>query len=247
MSVRFPQQWKQSERVRLDSGMHLLSSTLNVVAWLIALSWLYKFVEAARGLRTVPNLLSPEYDTDPAGSPMLVVIVPARNEAKDIAGCLESLLSQDYANLRIVAVDDRSTDETGAIMESLARAHSDRLELIRVTELPPGWLGKTHAMALAARTAIASRQPDYLLFTDGDIYFLPDAIRRALVGATASQADHFVLLPTTQSKTFGEGMLLSYLQVMSMWAARIWRVADPSAKRDAVGVGAFNMIRTSVY
>jgi GT2 family glycosyltransferase len=250
MSGRFPQQWKQPERapsVRLYSGMHLLSSSLNVVAWLIALAWLYKFVEAARGLGTVPNLLAPEYDADPAGNPMLTVIVPARNEAKDIAGCLASLLSQDYANLRIIAVDDRSTDETGAIMERLARAHSDRLELVRVTELPPGWLGKTHAMALAARAAIASHQPDYLLFTDGDIFFLPDAVRRALVEAVATQADHLVLLPTTLSKTFGEGMLLSFLQVMSMWAARIWRVADPRATRDAIGVGAFNMVRTSVY
>jgi len=229
------------------SGIHLLSSTWNIVAWPIALAWLYKFVEAARGLRTVPNLLAPEYDTDPPGSPMLAVIVPARNEAKDIAGCLESLLSQDYENLRIIAVDDRSTDETGAIMERLARAHSDRLELIRVTDLPPGWLGKTHAMALAARAAIANQRPDYLLFTDGDIYFRPDAIRRALVEAVVTQTDHFVALPTTLSKTFGEGMLLSFLQVMSMWSIRIWRVADPAATRDALGVGAFNMIRTSVY
>lgn len=227
--------------------MHLLSSTLNVVAWLIALAWLYKFVEAARGLRTVPNLLTPECDTSPAGNPMLTVIVPARNEAEDIAGCLESLLRQDYPNLRIIGVDDRSTDETGAIMERLARGHSDRLELIHVMELPPGWLGKTHAMALAARTAIERHQPDYLLFTDGDIFFRPDAIRRALVEAAVTQADHFVVLPTTLSKTFGEGMLLSFLQVMSMWSIRIWRVADPGAKRDALGVGAFNMIRTSVY
>ncbi len=250
MSGRFPLQWKQSERVpvvRLYSGMHLLSSTVNAVAWLIALAWLYKFAEAARGLKTVPNLLAPEYDTDPRGCPKLAVIVPARNEAKDIAGCLESLLSQDYANLHIIAVDDRSTDETGAIIERLTRAHSDRLELIHVTQLPPGWLGKTHAMALAARTAIASHQPEYLLFTDGDIFFSPNAIRRALVEAVATQADHFVVLPTTLSKTFGEGMLLSFLQVMSMWAVRIWRVADPNAKRDALGVGAFNLIRTSVY
>lgn len=227
--------------------MHLLSSAFSLLAWLVTLAWLSKFLEAARGLKTVPNLLAREYDTEPAGSPTVTVIVPARNEAKDIAECLETLLNQEYTNLRIVGVDDRSTDKTGAIMERLAHMHCDRMEVIRIAELPPGWLGKTHAMAVAARAAIHSHQPDYLLFTDGDIFFRPDAIRRALAASLAAQADHFVLLPTTLIKTFGEGMLLSFLQVMSMWAIRIWKVADPGAKQDALGVGAFNMIRTSVY
>jgi cellulose synthase/poly-beta-1,6-N-acetylglucosamine synthase-like glycosyltransferase len=227
--------------------MHLPSPALTLFAWLIAFAWLYKLLEAARGLATVPNLLAPEYDVAPAGNPSLTVVVPARNEAEDIAACLESLLHQDYANLRIVAVDDRSTDATGTIIETLARAHCDRLEVLSVMELPANWLGKTHAMALAARFAIETYQPEYLLFTDADILFRPDALRRALALAVATQADHFVLLPTTLVKTRGEGMLLSFLQVMSMWAIRVWRVADPKAKRDALGVGAFNLIRTPVY
>ena len=105
--------------------MHLLYWTWNVVAWLIALAWLYKFVEASRGLRTVPNLLAAGGMTliqRHRNRPMLAVIVPARNEADDIAySCLESLLAgRDYANLHVIAVDDRSTDATGAIMEQLA-------------------------------------------------------------------------------------------------------------------------------
>ncbi len=227
--------------------MHLLPLAVTVSAWLIALAWLYKLLEAARGLATVPNLLEPAYNVAPAGSPSLTVIVPARNEAEDIAACLESLLNQDYANLHIIAVNDRSTDETGAIMQSVACSAGDRLEILTIKELPADWLGKTHAMAFAARTAIETHQPDYLLFTDADILFQPDALRRALAQAVTTQADHFVLLPTTLVKTRGEGMLLSFLQVMSMWAIRIWRVADPKAKRDALGVGAFNLLRTSVY
>jgi glycosyltransferase involved in cell wall biosynthesis len=227
--------------------MHILHLVVTVAAWLIAVAWVAKLVEAARGLATVPNLLDPQYDIAPAESPLLAVIVPARNEAANVAACLESLVKQDYQNLRIIAVNDRSTDNTGSIMADLASANRACLEVLTVTELPPNWLGKTHAMALAARTAIAVHHADYVLFTDADILFRPDAIRRALAEAVATRSDHFVVLPTTLIKTPGEGMLLAYLQMMSMWAIRLWRVSDPKALRDAIGVGAFNLIRTPVY
>src|SRR5450631_1537895 len=109
-------------------------------------------------------------------------------------------------------------------MDAFAAAHPTRLEVLHVTELPPDWLGKTHAMAMAARQAIAAHGADFLLFTDGDIVFGADAIRRSLAQAVATKADYFVLLPTTIAKTRGEAMLLSYLQVMSLWAVRLWRV-----------------------
>ena len=177
----------------------------------------------------------------------MTVIVPARNEAAGIAACLESLLGQDYRSLRIVSVDDRSSDQTGVIMDALAGVHSDRLVVLHVGALPANWLGKTHAMALGARRAIAEHNPGYLLFTDGDIVFRPDAIRRAVAEALATQADHFVVLPTTLVENWGEGIVLSYLQVTSLWAVRPWRVADPKAMRDAIGVGAFNLVRTAAY
>jgi glycosyltransferase involved in cell wall biosynthesis len=220
--------------------------SLVVLMWLIAVAWLYKLIETAVGLGSVPNLLGPERDVAPSGAPTVTVIVPARNEAADIRACLESLLGQEYANLQIVAVDDRSTDETGAIMEALVQAHP-RLEVLHIMTLPANWLGKTHAMALAARHALATHGSDYLLFTDADIIFRADAIRRSLAFAVVADADHFVLLPTMVARTHGEAVILSCLQVMSLWAVRPWRVPDPAAKRDAVGVGAFNLIRNSVY
>jgi GT2 family glycosyltransferase len=227
--------------------MHVLHRILIVAAWLVACAWLYKLLEAARGLKRVPNLLEPDYDVSPQGNPSAMVIVPARNEAANVSACLESLVKQDYANLRVLAVDDRSTDATGAIMQAIADANGARLEVLRITELPANWLGKTHAMAEAARAAMEMHNPDYLLFTDADILFRPDAIRRSLALAVFTQADHFVLLPTALVKTIGEGMLLTYLQVMSLWAVRWWRVDDPKAKRDAIGVGAFNLMLAIAY
>ena len=91
--------------------MHLL---LQILAWLIALSWLTRTLAAQRGLPTIPNLLDPQYDSTPTET--LTVIVPARNEARDIRATLESLLAQDYANIKIIAVDDRGTDTTGHII-----------------------------------------------------------------------------------------------------------------------------------
>jgi cellulose synthase/poly-beta-1,6-N-acetylglucosamine synthase-like glycosyltransferase len=112
-----------------------------------------------------------------------------------------------------------------------------------LAELPPGWLGKTHAMALGARHATG----EWLLFTDGDVLFHRDALRRALEYATHSGADHMVLLPTILLRSFGERMMVAFLQVLSVWPLRLWRVPDPRAQRDAIGVGAFNMIRREVY
>jgi glycosyltransferase involved in cell wall biosynthesis len=225
----------------------LLVAALQVLAWSVALLWLWKAVTSSFGLRRVPDLTESKYDLTPLGKPSITVIVPARNESTNVAACLQSLLDQQYPDLQIVAIDDRSTDSTGGIMDSLAVQNPSKLSVIHITELPAGWLGKTHAMALAARSTIALHRPDYLLFTDADILFRADALRVALAHAVATSADHLVILPTTLVKTPGEGMLLAYLQVMSLWAVRPWRISDPKALRDAVGVGAFNLIRTPVY
>jgi glycosyltransferase involved in cell wall biosynthesis len=208
---------------------------------------MWKAVTAGFGLRRIPNLFDPKFDRQPAGSPAVTVIVPARNEEQALPGALASLLAQDYENLRIIAVDDRSTDSTGAIMDELAEQYPDRLRVLHIRELPENWLGKPHAMAMAARHAITIDHPEYLLFTDADVFFEPQAIRRSLAQAVATGADHFVTFPTPQIKTIGEGMLLGYLGVMGLWATRPWKASDPKAKRDSIGIGAFNMLRTSAY
>lgn len=220
---------------------------LELIAWLVAFAWLSRALATARGLRRIPDLTQTSYDLNPTGNPSLTVIVPARNEAAGVAACLTSLLQQDYSNLQIIAIDDRSTDATGAIMDSLAAQHPTHLRILHITTLPDGWLGKTHAMALAARDAISLYSPDFLLFTDADILFAPQSIRISLAQAIKTNADHFVTLPTPILKSPGEGMLLGYLQVMGLWAARPWRVEDPKALRDAIGIGAFNLLRTPAY
>jgi glycosyltransferase involved in cell wall biosynthesis len=224
----------------LTHPFHLASALL---AWLVALTWLWKVTAAAFGFPRIPNLLLPQYNIAPAGSPSITVIVPARNEAADIAATLYSLLAQDYPNLQIIAIDDRSTDQTGPIIDSIAAQHPDRLRALHITELPSGWLGKTHAMALAARQA----PTDYLLFTDADVLFHPTTIRRSLAHAVATHADHLVTVPTPTTQRWDEAAILGFFQIFSLWAARPWRISNPKAKHDAIGIGAFNLLRREAY
>lgn len=215
-------------------------------AWFITLAWLWRILPAIWMLPRIPNLLDPAHERtlEKGIWPSVAVIVPAKNEAKAIEASLHSLLASDYPDLQILAVDDRSTDATGAKMDAVATAAaSSRLRVMHVTDLPPGWLGKPHAMAMAAEQIDA----EWLLFTDADVLFAPDAIRRAVAYATHSNADNVVVFPSLILQGPGEKMLIAFFQSVSALAARPWKIEDPKAKRDYVGVGAFSLVRRSVY
>jgi glycosyltransferase involved in cell wall biosynthesis len=199
---------------------------------ILGVTWLWRAAEAVVGMRKVADISEPQWDKRP--SSRLTVVVPAKDEAVNIEQCLNSLLTLDYPNYEIVAVDDRSEDQTGAIMDRLRARHADKLKVIHISEVPPGWLGKTHAMWKAAEASTS----DWILFTDGDVFFRPDTLRRALGYAESADADHLVIFPTLIMKGFGEQMVLSSIQaVFSLWQ-RPWKVQDPNT-RDHVGVGAF--------
>ena len=214
---------------------------LRLLAWVVAGAWVMKLLAAAIGVPRVPDLLRAEFDGVPEGAPFLTVVVPARDEAADVGDGLRSLVAQDYAWLRVIAVDDRSADATGAIMDELA---GERLQVMHVRELPAGWLGKTHAMARAAELAGAAT--DWLLFTDADVVFRADALRRALVYAESVRADHLVVLPTSVIRSWDEEALMGFFQVLGLWGAPLWRIGKRRSKH-ALGIGAFNLVRRSAY
>lgn len=214
---------------------------MQVAAWGTAFAWCVKTTEGLQNLPLMANLTGLEWDVLPEGLPTLTVVVPARDEGANIGATLDALMQSDYAAMRLVAVDDRSTDQTGYIMEEYAARYPDRVTVVHVTELPPGWLGKTHAMALG----LVASESEYVLFTDGDVLFSPSVLRRALVYAEREEADHLVVVPTLQVKTWGEGVMLGYFQVFGSLAARPWKVSDPKSMRDTVGIGAFNLVRRS--
>ena len=215
-----------------------------IAGTILALAWFSRIVEAAIGMPSVADISTPEWNRTPSGSPLVSIIVPARNEEADIEQSLTRLLELDYDNYEVIAVNDRSTDRTGEIMERVA-AHptaNGRLLVIHHRELPAVWLGKTHAMWTATNEA----QGDWLLFTDADVRFKPESVRRALAYAEAERADHVVLFPQMIMKRPGEYMMIAFFQTMFVFGHRPWKVADPKS-RDHMGVGAFNLVRRSTY
>lgn len=212
---------------------------------ILALAWCSRIVDAALGMPSVADVSRPEWNRNPvtpSGNPRISIIVPARNEEATIERALQTLLSLDYDDYEIIAVNDRSTDRTGEIMERIAQTGQSKLRVIHHNELPPAWLGKTHAMWTAANLATG----DWLLFTDADVLFKPDSLRRALAYAEAEPADHVVLFPRMIMKRPGEYMMIAFFQTMFMFGHRPWKVADPSTD-DHMGVGAFNLVRRRVY
>src|SRR5262249_32333062 len=143
-------------------------------------------------------------DPPPGGWPSLAVLLAARNEAGVVVPAVRSLLSQDYPGLEVVAVNDRSTDETGGLLDYLARGDG-RLRVVHVQELPPGWLGKTHALQAGAESVTA----DWLLFTDADVVFAPGTLKKALALAVGERLDHLVVGPDVLTETLGERTFLA--------------------------------------
>jgi glycosyltransferase involved in cell wall biosynthesis len=220
---------------------------------LLAVVWLDRARDAFSGMPTLADISKPEWDRLPARPnkgqdsstvPRLCIIVPARNEEQKVEASLRSLLNLEYPDYEVIAIDDRSIDSTGEILDRMAAGHTGNpaLRVLHISELPSGWLGKPHAMWLAAQQTTA----DWILFTDADVGFRPDCLRRAISYGESSGADHIVLVPTYLSSSFGERLMLSGFAMLFIWGHRAWKVADPKAA-DWMGLGPFNLIRREAY
>jgi cellulose synthase/poly-beta-1,6-N-acetylglucosamine synthase-like glycosyltransferase len=173
--------------------------------------------------------------------PRVSIIVAARNEERNVEAGARSLLGLDYPDLQITVVNDRSTDQTGAILMRIA-TEDPRLNVVHVTDLPAGWLGKNHAMQRGADGS----NGDWLLFTDADVVFEPTALRRGIVYAEEHRLDHLAVTPMVDSPSL---WLRAFIPVFSMCFVvylKAWWVRNPRSSAHA-GIGAFNLVRKSAY
>lgn len=202
-----------------------------LVAWV--------FSVFARGGRRIRQLAEQPVFDGPL--PKVSVVVPARNEERNIEEALKSLLAVDYDNMELLVVNDRSTDRTGEILDRLAATYP-RLRVVHLTELPPGWLGKNHALQLGAERATG----EWLLFTDADIVFEPTALRRAIGFALERQLDHMAVAPATHMPGWLlQAIVTTFCYLFSLFA-RPWDASNPRSKSH-IGIGAFNLVRTDVF
>jgi hypothetical protein len=192
----------------------------------------------ARRLPALDALPAPA-DGLPTSAVRCSVIVAARDEEARLEATVRHLLAQRHVTLEVIVVDDRSTDATGDILRRLASEDS-RVRATRVDHLPEGWLGKSHACHVGASVATG----DWLLFTDADCWLKPDVIARALRVAARDAADHITLTPGVAAETLGaQAWHLAFLGSLANWISGVNR-DRPGAH---LGIGAFNLVRTSAY
>lgn len=220
-----------------------LKRVYTVVVALGSIVWFALGVEWFRGMRGIPLLSEAGGPGILERYPALSVIVPARNEDKSIRVSVETMLNQAYpGEFEVVVVDDRSTDGTGRILDSLQRAYPDRLKVLRVHDLPEGWLGKNHALYLGARSA----QGEWLLFTDADVRFSSNCLEYAINHASIRGLHHLTLPPEIHSRGLLLRAFVASFTLIFTVTQRPWRAPDPRSGQ-AVGVGSFNLVRIDVY
>jgi glycosyltransferase involved in cell wall biosynthesis len=151
------------------------------------------------------------------------------------------LAAIDYPNLEITAVDDRSKDSTSKILDDFAASHPG-LRVVHVAELPPLWLGKPHALHKGYEHSTG----DWLLFTDADVKFHPDALRRVAALLRDRRLDHLALLGDLDRSGFWDTVLLSFFGMGFQLATDPYQVSNPNS-RCYVGVGAFQILKRSAY
>ena len=168
---------------------------------LLAAPWVLAPLAAI--LRAIQSRSLDEEAAAPSYEPPLVsVVIPARNEARNIAPCVESALASSYPKLEVIVVDDHSTDDTGAIAASLA-ARDPRLRVIVPPPLPPDWFGKQWACATGAATARGS----ILGFLDADTRQAPDLVTRVVNAMTSRAADLLSVAGTQEMGSFWERLV----------------------------------------
>jgi hypothetical protein len=217
---------------------------MSTIAWLVSalgilgsIPWVWHLIHLVRNRDRAVFLADLPADPPAGGWPGLAVVFAARDEAEKVAAATRSMLALDYPALEVIAVDDRSTDPTGAILDEIARG-DDRLRVVHVRELPPGWLGKTHALQVASEASDAR----WILFTDADVVFEPSSLRKAVAFAASERLDHLAVGPEVPAESPGERVFLMMFGLLFAMNAPLGRLEDPGSRVHA-GIGAFNLVR----
>jgi len=206
----------------------------------VVAAMLYVLLTTLYNLRTMPRL--PSGYNLPASLPLVSVLVPARNEARNIRACLELLTAQDYPNVEIIVLDDDSSDATPEIVREVAALH-ERVRLVMGQPLPPGWHGKTWACQQLSKEA----RGDWLLFADADTRHSPNSISAALSAAHGQGLDLVSLIPDMALKGFWEQVIMSVVPFIFVGCAPHPLFTKTRLPGLSAAIGPFMLFRREVY
>ena len=211
---------------------------MTILAAIIAASWLLALLRTLINLRAVPRLGAHDAASS---SQRLSVVIPARNEGRVIGRTVRALLAQTYANFEVIVVNDRSTDDTGAVLKAI---DDERLIVIDGHEPPPGWLGKPWALAQGSARARGT----LLLFVDADvIYRDPTALASTVAHFESSGTAMLALLPNFELETIGERIAMPQLAMTIFCFFPLWLANRTAIAIIGIGGGPGNLIRRDVY
>ena len=207
---------------------------------IIALFWVTYGLKVAYGAVRLPWLrdYAPAADAD---CPSISLIFAARDEQEKLPGALATLVALDYPRLQIIAVDDRSSDATPQILDDFAAQHP-QLKVVHVRELPKDWLGKPHAL----QKGYEASSGELLVFTDADVKFECDSLRRVVTLLRERKLDHLSLLGDVEQSGFWDTVFISFFGMGFQLATDPYSLTNPNS-RSYAGVGAFQMLRRSAY
>ena len=213
-----------------------LSAAFAAVPWIVG-----PVVTAARLARS--RQLADESAIPPEPAPSVAVIIPARNEAHNIAECVRSVLTSDYPQLQVIVVDDHSIDKTGEIARAVAPS-DPRLTIITNPDLPPEWFGKQWACQNGADATDAS----ILIFLDADTRLIADTVTRSVNGMIRTDAALYTVISQQEMHTFWERLIQP--QMFTMLATRYGGTESvnnsPNAS-DKIANGQYLMLRRTDY
>lgn len=207
------------------------------------------------------NKLRKSRDVLPAEPPLVSILIPAKDEGPRIAGCLKAVLEQTYPVFEVIAINDRSADDTGAILDTFAQETEPDSEttrerrgsaatplpkpvrVVHIESLPEGWLGKCNALNEGAKHA----RGDWLFFVDSDVRLSPDALTRMAALCIAREYDALSITTTIETHVFVEKLMLPLLAAtwMTMFAGD--QTNEDSEPEKALANGQAFLIRRSDY
>ena len=203
--------------------------------WVRRVFWMRRFRSRNPAIRPMPG-------PDSANGAKVSVIVPARDEEKNIGLCLSRLFKQDHAHYEIIVVDDRSSDRTPHLLENFKKLSPVPFKVVRIEKLPPDWTGKNHAMFVGSKAASG----DWLLFTDADTSHSEHSVHTALRTAVENHIDCLTLAGQVECRSFWE----KTVQPLAVSSLALWfntpELNEPHS-RTVLANGQFLLVKKSAY